>query len=100
MDEILAGAGRHAQVITGYVAVGEDPAISDNFSVAGVYVTDPLRTNAMRDTWVPLETWRSGPSIIRFTPYVQNDSPYRDPIDGNIGTTEWYGKWVIIDAPR
>jgi hypothetical protein len=97
---ILAGAGRHAQVITGYVAVGEDPAISDSFSVAGVYVTDPLRTNAMRDTWVPLETWRSGSPIIQFSPYMETDSPYQDPIDGNVGTTEWYGKWVIIDAAR
>ena len=97
---ILADDGHHAQVITGYVAVGDDPTISDNFSVAGVYLTDPLRTNAMRDTWVPLETWRSGSPIVQFTPYLQNDSPYQDPIDGNVGTTEWYGKWVIIDAPQ
>jgi hypothetical protein len=53
----------------------------------------------VRDAFVTLEAWRSGAATIQFTPYLQNDSPFRDGMDGNIGTAEWYGKWVIIE-PR
>ena len=97
---ILARSGRHAQIVTGFVATGDDPRIGDNFTIVGVYVTDPLRSAAMRDVWVPLEEWLSGPDTIRFATYLQTDSPYRDVIDGGVGMTEWYGKWVIVSAVR
>ena len=94
---ILAREGRHAQLVTGYVVTGEDPRTGDDFDIQCVYLTDPLRGVAMRDAWVSLEEWRSGAEAIRFAPYLQNDSPYRDGLDGNVGTSEWYGKWVIVN---
>jgi hypothetical protein len=97
---ILARSGHHAQLVTGYVVTGEDPAVSDNYTISGVYITDPLVSAAMRDTYVPLETWRSGGTAVRFTAYMESDSPYQDGIDLQVGTTEWYGKWVILDALR
>jgi hypothetical protein len=97
---ILARAGQHAQFVTGYVVSGADPAVSDGFTVVGVYVTDPLQSMAMRDTYVPIATWRSGASTVRFSAYMETDSPYTDSIDGEVGRTEWYGKWVIIDPVR
>jgi hypothetical protein len=82
------------------VATGDDPRIGRDFTIVGVYLTDPLKAAAMRNKWVPLEQWRSGVTAIRFTQYLQNDSPYRDGIDGLVGTTEWYGKWVIVNPVR
>ena len=97
---ILARSGGHAQVVTGFVTAGRDPRVGDDFTILGVYVTDPLRLAALRDTWVSLEDWRSGATTVRFAPYLQADSPYRDGIDGAVGTAEWYGKWVIVNAVR
>jgi hypothetical protein len=94
---ILARSGSHAQLVTGFVVAGEDPRVGDDYTIVGVYVTDPLRRVAMRNRWVSLEEWNSGADAIRFTPYLQNDSPYRDGIDGHVGVSEWYGKWVILD---
>jgi hypothetical protein len=85
---ILARAGQHAQLVTGYVVSGADPAVSDGFTVVGVYVTDPLQSMAMRDTYVPIATWRSGASTVRFSAYMETDSPYTDSIDGQVGRTE------------
>ena len=96
---ILARGGGHAQLVTGYMVSGEDPRAGGEFTILGVYLTDPLQSVGMRDAFVTLDTWRSGTATIQFTPYLQNDSPFRDGMDGNIGTAEWYGKWVIIE-PR
>jgi hypothetical protein len=96
---ILARGGGHAQLVTGYMVSGEDPRVGGEFTILGVYLTDPLQSAGMRDAFVTLDTWRSGTATIQFTPYLQNDSPFRDGMDGNIGTAEWYGKWVIIE-PR
>jgi hypothetical protein len=90
---VLSRAGRHSQIINGYRVSGEDPRV-------GVYVTDPLRSDAVRNTWLSSRNWQSGPTELRFTPYLETDSPYVDSIDGQAGKTEWYGKWVIIDAVR
>jgi hypothetical protein len=96
---ILARGGGHAQLVTGYVVSGEDPRAGGEFTILGVYLTDPLLSVGMRDAFVPLDTWRSGDAAVRFAPYAQTDSPFRDAIDGNAGTAEWYGKWVIVE-PR
>jgi hypothetical protein len=94
---ILAWAGEHAQFVTGYRVVGDDPSTgSTNFTIVGVYLTDPYRAVAHRDTWITFGQWRSGGFDVQFSPYGQVDSPYRDPIDGQIGRREWYGKWVIV----
>ena len=98
---ILALAGSHSQYLTGYEVIGDDPSTgSMNFTIVGVDITDPYEWAARRDSWVTLTDWRSGGSWIRFSPYTESDSPYRDPIDAQIGHDEWYGKWVIIDPVK
>ena len=54
----------------------------------------------MNNTFVPYDVWKTGPYYLRFSPYYFEDSPAVDPIDGQIGRREWWGKWVIIDAVR
>jgi hypothetical protein len=109
---IFTWFGGHSQIVTGYKAHGQNPATSDDFTIEGVYITDPLegytfivyggvsyRVDAIRpDTWIPLANWKSGSDSIRFTDYRQTDSRLRDPIDGSIGELEWYGKWVVVMA--
>jgi len=98
---ILALAGGHAQVMTGFEVIGDDPSTgSMNFTIVGVDITDPYAWAARRDSWVTLADWRSGGTWVRFSPYLESDSPYRDPIDSKIGYDEWYGKWVIIDPVK
>jgi hypothetical protein len=95
---ILAHAGGHAQFVTGYTVTGNDPQTgSTNFAVVGIYLTDPLASQGHRDTWVSYADWDGGGPWVRFSPYLEFDSPYVDPIDGHAGTNEWYGQWVIID---
>jgi hypothetical protein len=95
---ILSHAGHHSQYVVGYMVTGDDPSTgSTNFTIVGVDLTDPLQSAGYRDTWVYVTDWRSGPYGIQFAPYLETDSPYQDPVDGQIGTTEWYGKWVVID---
>ena len=92
---ILAWSGSHAQFVTGYVATGADPRVSDNFRVDAVYVTDPWEPDGIRNELVPYATWRNGPLDVRFAPYWQKDYTGRDPIDGQVGHVEWRGKYVI-----
>lgn len=94
---ILGWYGGHAQFITGYTVTGADPQTgSMAFTVTGVYLTDPLISQAMRNKLLSYKTWRDSLPRIAFKQYWQKDSPYRDPIDGNVGRTEWYGHWVAI----
>ncbi len=108
---IFTWYGEHSQVVTGYKAHGQNPAYSDDFTVEGIYLTDPLLgksfinhggirevTGIRPNTWVTLARWKSGSDPVRFTEYLQTDSPYRDPIDGQIGRAEWSGKWVVVLA--
>jgi hypothetical protein len=95
---ILSLAGGHATFITGYQVTGDDPRTgSTNFTIVGVDMTDPLAYNARRDAWVTLADWQSGSTWVRFSAYLQTDSPYKDPVDAHVAYDEWYGKWVIID---
>ncbi len=94
---VLGWAGDHAQIITGYKVLGDDPRAGlTKFTILGVYLTDPLKADGYRNYYVPLATWKSGPRTIRFTPYKMTNSPNRDPIDGMIANDEWYNKWVIV----
>jgi hypothetical protein len=106
--------GGHAQVVTGYKVHGADPAKSDDFDILGVYVTDPIEgtitvvyngetheiVSAGDDVWVSLAAWKYGPEAIQFSRYWQPDSILRDPLDGNVGRTEWYNRWVVVLATR
>jgi hypothetical protein len=94
---VLGWAGDHAQIITGYKVAGDDPRTGrTDFKIVGVYLTDPLKADGYRNYYISLATWKSGPKTIRFIPYKMTNSPYRDPIDGQIGNEEWYDKWVIV----
>jgi hypothetical protein len=98
---ILAHAGGHAEFVTGYVVTGADPKTgSMAFSIISVDLTDPLRSDGRRDTSITLAQWRSGGTWVRFSAYKETDSPYTDPIDGHVGRSEWYGKWVILEPVR
>jgi len=89
--------GSHAQIVTGYSVTGDDPRTgSTNFKINGVYLTDPLEERHLVDDYITLQQWRSGPDQLRFAPYYQTDSIYKDPIDGKVGRHEWWGKYVIV----
>ena len=102
---VLGWAGGHAQVMTGYVVTGADPAVSNDFVVRYVYLSDPLAGNSTVNRRLSLAKFRSGPLRTRFQAYREADSPYDDPwTPGNIkssvvpsrGQSEWYHRWVIL----
>jgi hypothetical protein len=94
---ILAWAGDHAQVVTGYRVKGQDPRTgSTSFAILGVYLSDPLRSDGYLNSYIPLATWSGGAKHIRFTPYTMTNSPYVDSLDHKQGNAEWDGKWVIV----
>jgi hypothetical protein len=94
---ILAEAGNHAQVVTGYRVKGYDPRTgSTNFEILGVYLSDPYQSNGYVNAYIPLSTLSAGPKHIRFTTYQMTNSPYVDPLDHQQGNAEWDGKWVIV----
>ena len=94
---VLAWYGSHAQIVTGYSVTGDDPRTgSTNFKINGVYLTDPLMERHHLDYYVSYQVWKSGPIELRFAPYRQPDSIYKDPIDGKVGKRVWLGKFVIL----
>lgn len=100
---MLAWAGGHAQVITGYQVTGEDPAISTNFTVNSVYLSDPLASDSIVNKKVSYDTLRSGSTTLRFRPYSQTDSPYDDPYTAGwirssvrSGPSEWFGRYILV----
>ena len=107
---IAAWRGQHAQMITGYDGLVGDPFATDaagsytnTFTIAAVYLTDPLAADAAvnkRITYTTLGTTTN--TRFRFQPYYETDSPYDDPYTtGWIrARTEWYGRWVIVAARR
>jgi hypothetical protein len=106
---ILAWAGGHAQVMTGFVVDGEDPALSDAFTVRYVYVSDPLYSDHYVNVKVSNATFKSGSLRIRFQAYRETDSPYDDPLQAgwkrssvapSRGSSEWYRRWVIVAPIR
>jgi hypothetical protein len=102
---ILGWAGGHAQVMTGYVVTGEDPAVSNNFTVRYVYLSDPLRRSEIVNKRISLERLRTGPLRYRFQRYRESDSPYDDRYTAGVlrsaskperGPSEWYGRWTLV----
>ena len=55
-----------------------------------------VNSDGYRNVAISSATWQSGSSHLAFRPYTQTDSPYVDPIDGQVGRTEWYGRWVLV----
>jgi hypothetical protein len=97
---VLGWAGAHAQYITGYTVQGEDPRVSDNYTILGVFLSDPLKEEGKRNTYVTYKTWKSGPSTVRFAKYMEFGSTLIDPIDKQVGDTEWRHKWVVIEPTK
>jgi hypothetical protein len=107
---IVAWAGRHAQMVTGYDGLVGDPFAKDaqgrftnTFTVAAVYLSDPLKSQAIvnrRISWSELKG--SSNLKLRFRPYLETDSPYDDPYTpGTLAARdEWYGKFVTIVPVR
>jgi outer membrane biosynthesis protein TonB len=95
---ILAWAGGHAQIMTGYEVYGLDPAVSSDFVVQAVYLTDPLASDHMLDTRIAYTDLQSGPTLYRFQAYGWKDSGADDPYTPGKTASykEWYGKWVIV----
>jgi hypothetical protein len=97
---ILAWSGAHAQYVTGYTVRGEDPRISDNYTIVAVWISDPLHVEAMPNSYISLATLKSGGPAIRFTKYTQTGSLFPDSIDHQIGDKEWHNKWVVIEPVK
>ncbi|HET7702182.1 MAG TPA: hypothetical protein VFK35_02195 [Candidatus Limnocylindrales bacterium] len=104
---MLGWAGGHAQVITGYVVTGEDPRISTNFTVNGLYLSDPLRSDAIVNKYLSRTSLLSGSTRYRFQSYRETDSPLDDPYSAGWRrssvasmSSEWYRRWVIIAPIR
>ena len=102
---IISWAGRHAQVMTGYVVDGEDPAVSDAFVVRSIYLSDPLRSDSAVNKQLSYAAFKSGTLHLRFQAYREMDSPYddryapgytRSSVSPIQGPSEWYRKFVIL----
>ena len=106
---IVSLAGKHAQVMTGYVVEGANPVTSDAFTVKYVYLTDPLYLQHHVNYKVSNATFKSGTFALRFQSYREADSPYDDPYAAgwkrssvlpSVGPSQWYGRWVIVAPVR
>jgi len=99
---ILGWAGTHAQFINGYDVYGQDPAISADFTVTDIYLTDPLAKDALRNVRINNNSFANGSLVYRFRAYTETDSPYADPYGSTTTASyrEWYGKWVIVAPVR
>jgi hypothetical protein len=102
---ILAWAGGHAQVMTGYVVTGDDPRVSSDFTVTHVYLSDPLRKSDLVNRRLSVRQLREGALTYRFQRYRESDSPYDDRLTAGViasavhpdrGASEWYRRWVVI----
>jgi len=102
---VLAWAGGHAQVLTGYVVTGADPKTSSDFSIQWLYLSDPLKSNAIVNRKTSYGAMKDGALKWRFQWYRETDSPYDDPYTGGwlrssvkptVGPSEWYHKWVLL----
>jgi hypothetical protein len=100
---VLAWGGAHAQVMTGYVVTGGNPATSTEFKVTAVYLSDPLASDNIVNRLVSISQLRDGSLIYRLRRYSQTDSPYDDPytpgwIRSSVrsGPSEWFTRYVLI----
>lgn len=107
---IVAWAGRHAQMITGYDGLVGNPFAKDaagrytnQFTISAVYLSDPLSSQAIVNKRITWSTLKSTSNLkLRFRPYTETDSPYDDPYTaGTIAARdEWYGRFVTLMPVR
>jgi putative cell wall-binding protein len=96
---LLMLGGTHAVVLHGWDVAGDDPRTGSlDFGVLGVYLSDPWQPNGHRNYYVSRASLASGSKWVRFSPYLETDSNVLDPIDGQVGRDEWYGRYVIVAA--
>lgn len=102
---VLGWSGRHAQMITGYYGLTGDPFAKtaeggwlNRFTVAGVYLTDPLRADGLVNAKISLTQLSSGRNTIRFARYMETDSPYDDPYQAGERASrgEWVNHFVLV----
>ncbi|HEX5589164.1 MAG TPA: cell wall-binding repeat-containing protein [Candidatus Limnocylindrales bacterium] len=93
--------GAHAVVLHGWDVTGDDPRTgSTNFTVGGVYITDPWGPVAHRNFYISRASLAGGTKWVQFGRFTEPDSTIVDPIDGRIGRDEWQGRYVIVAAVR
>lgn len=93
--------GVHAAVLHGWDVTGDDPRTgSMNFTINGIYLTDPWSTTAHRNYFVSRASLVGGTTWVRFGRYLETDSTIPDPIDGQVGRDEWLNRYVIVAAVR
>ncbi len=104
---VLGHAGGHAQVATGYVVTGENPATSDNFTVAGLWLSDPLRSDRTVNRYINRLSLKSGDTSYRLQTYREIDSPLDDPYSAGwrrssirSSASEWYRRYILIVPTR
>ena len=103
---LLGWRGAHAQMVTGYFGLVGNPFAKDatgryldKFSVAGFYLTDPLRSSKAvnrGESYTALKT--SMNYRWRFQRYYENDSKLDDPYTPGVRASrlEWYGRFVLV----
>jgi hypothetical protein len=103
---MLGWRGAHAMMITGYFGLVGNPFArnaaghyTNAFSVAGFYITDPLRESVVVNRPISFRALRVTTNYrLRFQPYFETDSRYDDPYTPGwrISRTEWYRRFVVI----
>jgi hypothetical protein len=103
---VLGWRGAHAQMITGYYGLVGDPFAKDatghwrnSFTIAGFYLTDPLRaTNWVNRGIAPYWLRYTANYRIRFQRFYETDSRYDDPYTPGyrVSRDEWYGRYVLV----
>jgi hypothetical protein len=103
---LLARGGRHAQMLTGYYGLVGNPFArnaaghyTNAFTVAGFFITDPLRSAREVNLKIDYKGLRyTGNWRKRFGRYYQTDSRLDDPYTPGfrVSKDEWYGRYVLI----
>ena len=103
---LLGWRGAHAQMITGYYGLTGDPFARDlagrytnAFSVAGFYLTDPLRSSNAVNRMRSYSSLRLTMNYrLRFQRFYETDSRLDDIYTPGfrIAKSEWYKRFVLI----
>jgi hypothetical protein len=103
---LLGWRGAHAQMITGYYGLVGNPFAKDvagrytnAFTVAGFYLTDPLRRSKAVNRAISNTALRRTLTYKwRFQRYRETDSRYDDPYTPGyrVSRAEWYGRFVLV----
>jgi len=103
---ILGWAGKHAQMLTGYyglrgnpLAKNSDGSWNNTFTVAGLYLSDPLRADGFVNVRVSYAALAGTSDFrLRFRSYRETDSPYDDGYTPGyrVSRTEWYGRFTLL----